>query len=268
MRQVVFSQRLLERHANIVAAPVRGSPAHLNGAAEVFVKLRHPGQFREALACAELKRELGLLSPQLAVVPNVRLTLPYADWAGKSAKAARSATSALLRRSGGVVDVLVMECVRGVTLAEALRPRSGVRVDSLDLLRVLLFRRFLRMSHTSASRLLVRFTDGRVLSLDSPVVAADASHALGPSVFSDGGSGGLSPSNLDQLRRAAVMNERQLLEFVGSLVEAMTLAASEHSPLAVDTEWLREIIQRQSVAHCFAPASAPSPRRRPARCRM
>ena len=136
----------------------------LNGE-DFFAKLTYPGTLDFAIQCHLFRTRLGLFTKKSNVFRGVLMTYNYTELALESSRTASDRTiGALRKKCSDVVDLLVVQKVEGgTTLCEAIR--SGSPVNLLELMKVLLFRRYVESTDTNSNNI-VTDPEGRCLSVD------------------------------------------------------------------------------------------------------
>jgi hypothetical protein len=166
--------------------PIKGLPLGVGD--RVFVKIGESASDAEfAVACAGLRRELGLASTVMCVV-WVRPTIDWAALAERAKPKWGNGVRMRLRKAiaasplSGALPAIVAGAFEGArTASEAPAEVAAVPSGGIELLRVLLFRKFVGSADTNGRNLLFRVSDGdgalerkqmEILSVDE--TAADA----------------------------------------------------------------------------------------------
>ncbi len=132
---------------------------------DYFFKLMYPGTADFAVLCHQFRKKLGLYSQKTLVIKKVLMTYDYCSMAGPtSVVASEKAIKALRERCASVVDVLLVKQVKGGSnMCHVIR--AGEPIDMLELMKVLLFRRYVESTDTNTNNMVVD-PSGRVLSVD------------------------------------------------------------------------------------------------------
>lgn len=130
-----------------------------------FIKLMYPGTVDFAVLCHQFRKKLGLYSQKTFVVRKVLMTYDYCSMALESSvKASVRTIEALKKKCSDIVDVLmVIQVEGGSNMCQVIK--SGGTIDMLELMKVLLFRRYVESTDTNTNNLVVN-REGRVLSVD------------------------------------------------------------------------------------------------------
>lgn len=130
-----------------------------------FAKLMYPGTGDFAIQCHLFRSRLGLFTKKSIIFREVLMTYKYEDLAQESSRTASERTiGALKTKCSNIVDVLMVQKVEGgTTLCEAIR--AGAPVKLLDLMKVLLFRRYVESTDTNSNNIVVD-SEGNCLSVD------------------------------------------------------------------------------------------------------
>ena len=132
---------------------------------DFFAKLTYPGTVDFAIRCHLFRTRLGLFVKKSNVFRGVLMTYNYTELAQESSRTASERTiGALKKKCSDVVDLLMVQKVEGgTTLCEAIR--SGAPVKLLELMKVLLFRRYVESTDTNSNNI-VTDPEGNCLSVD------------------------------------------------------------------------------------------------------
>lgn len=130
-----------------------------------FAKLMYPGTGDFAIRCHLFRTRLGLFTKKSNIFREVLMTYNYVALALESSRTASERTiGALKKKCSDIVDVLMVQKVEGgTTLCEAIR--SGAPVKLLELMKVLLFRRYVESTDTNSNNI-VTDPEGNCLSVD------------------------------------------------------------------------------------------------------
>ncbi len=132
---------------------------------DFFFKLMYPGTADFAVLCHQFRKKLGLYSQKTVVIKKVLMTYDYCSMAlESSAKASVRTIEAMKKKCSDIVDVLMVTQVEGGSNMCQVIKSKGI-IDMLELMKVLLFRRYVESTDTNTNNMVVD-REGRVLSVD------------------------------------------------------------------------------------------------------
>jgi len=206
---------------------------------DFFVKLMYPGTADFAVLCHKFRKKLGLFSKKTVLVKKVLMTYDYISLALESSKTASTKTiTALRKKCSDVVDVLLVTKVdKSMNLCQTIK--SGLPVDSLELMKVLLFRRYVESTDTNSNNIEVDSV-GRCLSVDeNPAGEVQYKRWVTldnpDTVFTAQRNGNLPNSFLAPLKKFASDHEEELVKFL------VTMKSTEFE-IHRNEEWIDRMI--------------------------
>jgi hypothetical protein len=205
----------------------------------LFVKLVPHKATDFALVCHEFRKKLGLYTEPTIIKPGVLVTFDYIAMAEESSQMASERNiQAMKRECKNVVDAFIQKKVpNAINLCNALK--TGRVVDKLELMKTLLFRRYIKTTDTNSNNIVID-THGRSLSVDENIakksqVARWATLENVDTVFTAQKNGNLPVAYLNELKTFSSAHESELVEFL------KTMKTTEHA-IGRDDDWLDRMI--------------------------
>jgi hypothetical protein len=186
---------------------------------DYFFKLMYPGTADFAVLCHQFRKKLGLYSQKTLVIRKVLMTYDYCSMALESSvKASVRTIEAMKKKCSDIVDVLMVTRVEGGSnMCQVIK--SGGTINMLELMKVLLFRRYVESTDTNTNNLVVD-REGRVLSVDensAEQIQYDrwAKMENPDTVFTAQRNANMPDVFVKKLKQFAKDHEVELVEFLG-----------------------------------------------------
>lgn len=186
---------------------------------EFFIKLMYPGTGDFAVQCNRFRKKLGLFTKKTVIIKKVLMTFDYISLSLDSSKTASARTiGALKTKCSDIVDVLLVSKVENsMNLCQTIK--SGLPINMLELMKVLLFRRYIESTDTNSNNIQVD-SDGRCLSVDENP-AGDVQYKrwakLGDTVFTAQKNANFPDIFVTKLKKFSEDNESELVEFLRTM---------------------------------------------------
>jgi len=204
-----------------------------------FAKMLYPKTGTFALNCHLFRKKLGLFTKNSKIFSNILMTFDYGAMAPESSKnASIKNIGAIQKKCSNVVDLLMVEQVAdGMNLCNSLK--AGKFVDKLELIKVLLFRRYVQSTDTNSNNIVISL-DGHSLSVDENQpnkVQVDRWKQLEnpDTVFTAQKRGNLPKVYYESLKLLGTQKEEDLVNFLKKMKEM-------EFKIHKDEEWIDRMI--------------------------